>query len=64
MDPVVLARENDVVILQPRDDQGQTTVGVRPLVDLVGEGDQYAKSQQGTVEIVTHPELFLCLELD
>lgn len=39
VDPVMLTRQNHVTLLQPGHQRGEVRVGVRPLVDLVGESD-------------------------
>ena len=43
--PVVLAGQNDVAVLQEGDPARQPKVSVRPLVDLVGEGDEDGQSE-------------------
>ena len=40
VDAVVLSGQDDVAVLQEHNPAGQAEVHVRPLVDLVGEGDE------------------------
>lgn len=40
VDPVVLTRQDYATILQPNHPSWQARVGVRPLVDLIGECDE------------------------
>lgn len=49
VDAVVLAGQDDVPVLQQHHPAGQAEVGVRPLVDLVGEGHEDAQCKQVAV---------------
>ena len=49
MDAVVLARKDDVQILQEHHPTRKAEVRVRPLVNLVGEGHKDGQCEQVTV---------------
>lgn len=50
MDAVVLAREDDVAVLQEHDPARQAEVRVRPLVNLVGERHEDGQCKQVAVQ--------------
>lgn len=43
MNSVMFARENDVAVLQEGDPAWQSKIGVRPLMDLIGQCHKYAQ---------------------
>lgn len=45
MNLVMGSRENDVSLLEKDDPFGESKVGVRPFVDLIGEGDVDAEKK-------------------
>ena len=50
VDPMVPPRQNDMHPLQPLDPGRQMTVRVRPLVDLVCEGDKETEGEESAVD--------------
>lgn len=49
VDPVVFPGQDDVPVLQEHDPAGKAKVGVGPLVDLVGHGDEDDEGEDVTV---------------
>ena len=64
VDPMMQPGEDQVPVLQPHHSPREARVRVRPLVDLVGEGDEQTQHQEEAVQGVVSSDLILILPVD